>query len=244
MRTRLLLPWLASAALATALVAPAAAQTPPTAPQAPRTIRVSAVGEVQVTPDQAALDLAVETLASTARAAGEENARRMERVIQALVAAGVPRADIATRNYSIYPEYEPVEGGEAPRVRGYRVNNTVSVETRDLARVGPLIDAALAAGANRVDGVRFSLSNPQAAGNRALRQAVEQARASAETMAAALGVRLGRVLDASTGVEPPVFPMPRFEAADMAMRAAAPTPIQPGEQTVRATATLVFEILR
>lgn len=192
-------------------------------------------------PDQAHIDLTVETFAETAREAGEENARLMERVIQALVAAGVPRAEIETRGYSLFPEYtqQPRTGPEQPRIRGYRANNMVTIRTRDLARVGPLIDTALAAGANRMDSVRFSLRDDEAAQSEALASAVQRARRSAETMAAALGVALGPVVDASTTTEL-VRPM-MYDMARMAAES-APTPIQPGEQTVTATVSLVFAI--
>jgi uncharacterized protein len=220
----------------------AAQQTTAATPQ--RTIRVTGNGEIQATPDQAHIDLAVETTGSTAREAGEANAQQMDRVIRALVAAGVPREAIETRNYSLYPEYappEPRQAQEQPRIRGYRASNMVSVRTTELARVGSLIDTALQAGANRMDAVRFSLRNADAAQAEATRHAVERARRSAETIAAALGVRLGAVLDASTTAEL-VRPFPYMARADRAMAEMAPTPIQPGEQTVTATVTVVFAI--
>lgn len=226
------------AAPAVAAAQQSAAVIPATVP----TIRVSGNGEVQVKPDQAHIDLAVESFAATAKAAGEENARTMDRVIQALVRAGVPRTDIQTRNYAVYPEYLPNDTSSTPRIRGYRVSNMVTARTSDLARVGTLLDAALAAGANRVDGVRFSLKNPGDASSRALQNAVRDARASAEAMASALGVRLGQVLDASTSSEPPrPYPVMLRQDASMAY-AKAPTPIQPGEQTVSATVSLVYAI--
>lgn len=211
-----------------------------------RTIRVTGTGEVQATPDQAHIDLAVETFAATAREAGEENARTMERVIRALVAAGVPRGEIETRNYSLYPEYVPPQGPrqeqEQPQIRGYRASNMVSVRTQDLAQVGPLIDAALRAGANRMDAVRFSLRDADTAQAEATRRAVTRARQSAENIASALGVQLGQVVDASTTLEV-VRPMPyMMRERAVADVAAAPTPIEPGEQTVSATVLVVFAI--
>lgn len=240
---------LAVAAAVTALaVAPASVLgQEPVAPPAARTIRVSGVGEIQVKPDQAHINLAVEAAAATAQAAGEQNARTMERVISALVAAGVPRTEIETRNYSVYPEYAPPSPRDTverqPRIQGYRATNMVSVRTQDLARVGRLIDAALGAGANRVDGVHFSLKDAEASHSEAIGKAVTRARGSAEAIANALGVRLGRVLDASTVMGPPrPYPaaMMRAEAASFAD--APPTPIQPGEQTVMASVTLIFAI--
>lgn len=252
-RTMITLPVLATALLLSGCASaatPALAQEPtPGMAAADRTIRVMGTGEIQVQPDQAHVDLGVQTFASTAQAAAEENARILERVIDALVAAGVPRDNIETRNYSVYPEYErpdPREmGGQEPRIRGYRVNNTVSVMTDDLDRVGVLIDTALEAGANQVNSVRFSLEDADAAQAEATRRAVEQARQSAETIAAALGVRLGPVVDASTTADP-VRPFPmatraRVESMEMAAMD-VPTPIEPGEQTVTARVSVVYAI--
>jgi uncharacterized protein len=212
-----------------------------------RTIRVSGVGEVRAEPDLATVQFAVETTGATAQAAGQENAQVMDRVIRALTGAGVNREDIQTSGYSLYPEYvqQPRPAGEMepPRIRGYRASNQVSVRTANLDQVGRLIDLGLEAGANRMNGVYFELKDAEAAQALALERAISDARGAAETIARALGVTLGPVLDAST-VSDPVRPMYRV-AADMAVResmAAAPTPIEPGEQTVSATASLVFEI--
>jgi uncharacterized protein len=226
--------------------APAWAQQAGTG-QAPRTIRVAGIGEVQAMPDEARLALAVESFAATARGAGQDNAQRMDRVIAALVGAGIPRADIQTLNYAIHPEYDhsrPGQEMERPRIRGYRATNQVVVQTRRLDEVGNLIDVALGAGANRFDGVGFQLRDAEAAQAEALRRAVVKARTAAETMAAALGVSLGPVVDASTAMDL-VRPYPMMEVAQMRamdMAAAAPTPIQPGEQTVRAQVSVVYSI--
>jgi uncharacterized protein len=223
------------------------------AQETPRVIRVIGVGQVQTAPDRAHIDLAVEAVARTARAAGEQNAAAMDRVIRALRAAGVARDDIQTRGYSLFPEYarpdrpptprSDVIDDPQPRIVGYRAVNTVSVRTRDLARVGQLIDVALDAGANRMESLRFSLQDAEAAQDQALRQATEKARRSAEAIAASLGVRLGDVVEATTvsGIIGPVAQFERAMARDM-IAAAAPTPIEPGEQTVTASVTVAFAI--
>ncbi|HEX2203046.1 MAG TPA: SIMPL domain-containing protein [Longimicrobium sp.] len=240
--------WGATSALALALLAGAAsaANAQPGMPMPetpPSTIRVSATGDARATPDRAWVDFGVETVATTAREAAEANAARMERVIAALVRAGVTRENIQTRDYNIYPDYQPDPRGTGePRIRGYRATNTVSAQTDDVRRVGALIDAALGAEANRVNGVRFGLRDPARGRAQALQDAIRQGRAEAEAIAQGLGVRLGRVLDASTayGGRPPVMPM--YDRAMAVETAAAATPVEPGQQTVTATVTLVFAI--
>lgn len=236
LRTVLALPFALAAAV------PAAAQQPPLHGG---TIRVTATGEATAQPDRAYVDLGLETAAPTAKAAAEQNAATMERVIAALVRAGVPRTDIETRDYNVFPDYQPAPDGQGePRIRGYRVTNVVSAKTDRVGEVGALLDAALGAGANRVHGVRFTLREPQAIRGRALQQAMERGRAEAELIARSMGVRLGILLDASTSTEP--RPRPVYEMAAMRMSAdmAANTPIQPGEQSVSATINLTYAILQ
>ncbi|RKG80190.1 DUF541 domain-containing protein [Corallococcus exercitus] len=215
---------------------------PPVDPRV-RMLRVEGTGEVKAQPDEAFIDVAVETSAPNAKAAGEENAKQMEKVLAALTGAGIAKRDLQTRNYNVYPEYtpSPPQGGE-PKLKGYRVSNLVSVHVTDLSKVGGLLDKALAAGANRVDSVRFGLSRQDAVQGEALRQAVARARKSADVLAASLNVKLGAVLDASTVTEAPRL-YPATFAMDMAESRAAPTtPIQPEEQTVQAKVTLIFAI--
>jgi uncharacterized protein len=235
----------ALAAVGLAAVVDGAAAQPQPPGGREQSIRVTGTGEARAKPDQAIADFGVETMAPTAQAAGAENAQRMERVIAALVRAGVPRDRIETRDYNVYPDYDPrpVEGME-PRVRGYRVMNTVSATMEDIERVGPVIDAALAAGANRVNGVRFGLRDPQSFRQRAIDDAVRRARSDAEALAAALGVGLGGIREAFTAdvaMGQPIIMEQRMAMADMAQ--SAPTPISPGEQTVRATVVIVYQII-
>jgi uncharacterized protein len=205
----------------------------------PRSMLVAALAALLAAPDQAVADFAVETLAATAQEAAAQNARRMEAVIAALVRAGVPRDRIETRDYSVFPDYDHRDGAE-PRVRGYRVSNTVQATLGDLARVGPVIDAALGAGANRIGGVRFGLREPQAHRQRAIADAVVRARADASAMARALGGEVGMVREAVTVDAGSVVPLYQER---MQMAADVATPILPSEQVVRVQVALVFELI-
>ncbi|HEX7088866.1 MAG TPA: SIMPL domain-containing protein [Longimicrobiales bacterium] len=235
-------------AIAAALLLPACAaraQQPETAPPArERTITVTGTGAVDRTPDQAVILLAVESTAPTAQAAAESNAQTMERLIAALRRLGLGEDRVRTASYQLHPEYarnEPRAGPEEPRIVGYRAMNMVRVTVDDVERVGEVIDAALAAGANRVTGLHFQLRDPHAARHEALAMAVDRARAEAEVLARALGQGLGPVLSiSSTGMIPPPIPlmMDRMEAV-----AARTTPIEPGTLRVEATVTAVYRLL-
>ena len=246
MRTRAPFALFAIACLAAgAAPAPSLAQgdpAPTPSVRTPGTVRVSATGEARATPDRAFADFGVETEAPTAQAAAAENARRQAAVIEALVRAGVERENIQTRDFSVFPAYDPTPnptGGE-PRVRGYRVTNTVGVQTDDVSRVGALIDAALAAGANRSYGLRFGFRDTARLQQQALQDAIRRARGEAEAIARGLGLTLGPVLEASTVAEP-VRPVPMFEAR-AAMADQAQTPVEPGQSAVSATIHLVYRM--
>jgi uncharacterized protein YggE len=198
----------------------------------------SAVGEAQVTPDRATIAIGVQTRAKTAEEAGAENAQRQRAVIDTLRALGIPANQIATVSYNVYPEqvYHPDQGDQAPRIVGYNVSNTVRVEVRQLDKLGSVIDAALAKGANGINSLDLSASNIDEARRSALAAALARARGDAEALARAAGGQLGALVEASTeeAATPRTFKATTF----MNARAeAAPTPISPGEQTLRVTVT-------
>lgn len=221
-------------------VAPRVAAQEDGAPQ-PQIV-VSASHEVEVAPDRARLVVSIETRGSSPQLATGENAKIATDVLSALRRAGVAAEQIRTQGLVVSPEYQyPREGG-SPTVVGYQGRNSIMVEIRDLARLSAAFDAAIAAGATRVEGPNFFLSNPDSARQIALSAAVRKARADAEAMAEAAGVNLGVPLEISTTANEP---QPVFRAAAMAMaredRADA-TPVSAGLVTVRADVTMRISI--
>jgi uncharacterized protein YggE len=220
------------------LAAPASAQQS-VAPEVPQVI-VNGFGEVAVPPDRATIDVAVETRAATAAAAAAQNARRLNAVLDTLRARGVAATDLSTVGFAVHPDYAPSPRGEAIR-RGYVATNVVRIETRRLDQVGPLLDAALAAGANRVNEVRFASTRHDAVRDSAITIAIANARRTAETMARAGGGRLGALLELSTSVTPYAVreSMMRGRVANQMMGgvgggSAIPTSIAPDELAVSA----------
>ena len=197
----------------------------------PPQISVSSRGEVKVNPDHATIQISVQTKAATAAAAATENASKQKAVIDALRALGLRETDISTSDYSVYPEqrYEP---NKEPVVVGYNVTNTLSVEVSALKMVGPVIDAALAKGANMISSLQFSASNTEAARRSAIAIAIERARADAEAAAKAAGGKLGGLLEVTIGAYYAPPPRPFDMKGRVAMAQAEATPINPGEQTV------------
>src|SRR5262249_13360495 len=104
-------------------------------------------GEARVSPDRATIMIGVQSRASTAAAAGADNARRQKAVIDTLKALGLAASEISTVNYNVWPETQPMSPtNPQPRVTAYNVTNTVRAEVRRIDDVGKLIDAALARG--------------------------------------------------------------------------------------------------
>lgn len=206
-------------------------------------LHVSADAEVQVAPDRARLSVSVETRGRTSQQAGAENARIQAAVLDALRRQGIAPAQLQTRAIQVMPEYQyPREGGR-PTVTGYAARNEVVVEVRDLARIGGLIDAALAQGATNVSGPQYSLANPDSARREALDSAVKKALADARVMAQAAGLRVGRLLEMhseSSGITmAEVSPIRmRMAAAD-----AVETPVESGLITVRASVRLKLAVM-
>lgn len=226
----------ASSLLLSALLAsPLAAQNAASAP-APPSVEVGGIGEAKVTPDRALIYLGVQTKGRTAAVAGQENARLATAILEAVRAAGIPRDQISTMNYSVNPSYRYYPDGRKPELTGYDANNTVRIEVRSLDLVGKVIDASLGAGANTINGLSYFASQLDATKREALGSATSNARLSAEVMAKAAGGTLGPLVSLTSQLTemPQVFPMAamsmRGKAADEATPVVALT-----EQTVTAS---------
>lgn len=205
-----------------------------------RRITVPGQGSVVVDPDIASIRLGVNIVAGTAGAARASAAITMTKVLAALDKTGVARRDVRTWLVSLSPTLDYGDGN-APRVTGYQLQNSVSVTLRDLAKAGELIDAALGAGASTLDSLDFRVDDPRAALETARAAAMDDARARATTIARAAGAKLGDVLAVSEG-EPYTPPVP-FPAARMALKAQdASTPVEAGTQEISVAVAVTFEI--
>ena len=129
-----------------------------------------------------------------------------------------------------------------PRITGYRASNVLEARVNDIAKVGDVVDAGIDAGANELQGVTFELKDDAKARADALRQAVDEARADAEMLAAALGVQLGPIEEAMRGGGGVFPPQPLMRGRMGMMAAEMATPVQPGEVRVSASVTLRYRI--
>jgi uncharacterized protein YggE len=206
------------------------------------TLDLSAYGETKVAPDEATITLGVQTKAATATGAMQQNAAQMNRIMGALRNAGIPEKDIQTSGLSLDAQYT-YQQNQAPLLNGYQASNEVVITVEDLAKLGSVLDSAVAAGANQINGVSFGLKDSQAANDAARLAAVKGLRAKADLYAQATGYRVARLVSLSEGggyAPQPIRPV-------MALaKAAAPmaTPVAPGELTVRIDVTGLYELAR
>jgi hypothetical protein len=207
-------------------------------------LHVSGSGSVTGTPDRAQLTFSVQTENANVKTAQSDNAVRMNAVIDALVAAGIPKEQMKTTGYSIYPVYQDSTGLLNPKITTYRVANTLQVTLKDVNQTGNVIDTAVTTGINSVSSIQFMLSDEQAQLLRAeaLKKAVTLARADADVVAAALGVNITgtQSADISQGYTPVVYD--NYMAGAASEKSVVPTPIQPGDVTVTAQVSISYSI--
>lgn len=233
-------------ALAAALPMTSNAQTPPPAPMvaAPQgtLLSISATAEASRTPDVATISTGVVTQAADANAAMRDNAVQMDKMMSALRTAGIAARDIQTSGINLNPQYKYADN-QPPTIVGYQASNTVNVKVRELAKLGKVLDALVAQGANQINGPSFGIDKPEAAMEEARLAAVKKAQAQAQTYARALGLQVKRIVSISEGGGGQPGPMPV-----MRMMAAAPmekdTAISPGESSVSVSVEMVFELGR
>jgi len=195
-------------------------------------ISVVGRGEIKVSPDRATIQISVQTRAVTAASAAAENATKQQAVLSALKALGLTDDQLSTINYNVYPE-QRYEQGKEPVIVAYNVTNTILADVRKLSQVGPVIDAALAHGANMITSLQFYASNTEAARRSAIASAIDRARADAEAAARAAHGTLGSLLEVSIGSSSPPPPRPMMMARAVAGGVAqADTPINPGDETL------------
>lgn len=193
-------------------------------------IVVTGQGSVPAVPDRAHVSFGVTTQAKTAAAALHANAAELAKVIAALKERGIAAGDVQTE--AVLLSQRSSASGE---VVGYAAENAVDVTVRDLSTLGPLIDAAVGAGANQVSGPDLVRSDAAALYREALRAAVADARAKGQAIASSAGVTLGPVTDVTEGSGSQPEPQ-------TARTARSPTPIEPGTQLVQATVTVAFAV--
>jgi uncharacterized protein YggE len=191
----------------------------------------------------AVITIGVETNAEDAGAVLAQNNEQMQALIDTLEGAGIAAEDIQTHSIQLYSPDAQTFGtqgatqeappdtasGERGPATGYRAVNLVEARVRDLAQVGAVIGQAVQAGANQIYGIRFELSDPQAALDQARQEAWDEALHKAEQWAELTGAALGEVLT----INEYQSPIPYAAESALARGAPADVPVEPGTQTIQ-----------
>jgi uncharacterized protein len=203
-------------------------------------LSISSQADASRVPDVASLSTGVVTQAVDANSALRANAAQMQKVMAAIRAAGIGEKDVQTSGINVSPQYRYAEN-QPPTITGYQASNTVNIKVRDVGKLGKVLDALVASGANQVNGPSFEIDQPEAVYDEARRAALDKAQRRAEMYANSLGLRVRRIVSISEGggFSPPV-PMMKT----MAMDSQESSPVAPGETTLTASLDVVFELGR
>lgn len=211
--------------------------------QNPMTISVSADAKVATPPDIAWLSFGVATgRQPTAKRATELVKTTMDKVLAATRTLGIEDKDITTESFWLSPEYDYADGRQVPR--GFQATQSLRVKVRDLDKVGDVLTAVTAAGANQAGGITFAVDNPDASQAEARGMAIEKAKAKAKVLAENLGMSLGRMVGFS---ENGYAPMPMMAkgygmGGGGDMMAESSIQIPAGEQEITSTVSIVYEL--
>jgi uncharacterized protein YggE len=204
-----------------------------------RTLSINGHGEVTLIPDIAYVYVGVHTELEAAADAVAENNDQAQAVMDALRAAGIAAEDIRTSNFSLWYSQNYDMNGQ-PTDGKYVVDNSVYITVRDLEKLGDILDTAIEAGANSINGISFDVSDKDAALAEARENAVADARTQAGELAELAGVELGDIQNISMygGIPTPYYGGAVRDVAE----AAASVPITPGQFVVSVDVSIVFSI--
>ena len=239
MRTRLLL--VAAAVLAAVGLSACDSTSGPTGSSAKNTRQVTVVGagEVQGTPDTLTVNASIEFVAPDVSGAMNQTSDRQKAVIDALVGSGIDRKDISTSNVSLQPQFA---GGDSTTIIGYRASNSIDVKIRKLDSASQALASIISTGgdATRINSVNYSIDDDSQLVKDARARAFNDAKDRAQQYAQLSGLGLGKVIsitESGASTVPPSPPVPTFKGAEMAA-----VPVEPGQQTVGFSVTVIFEL--
>ncbi|MDH6196383.1 uncharacterized protein YggE [Mycobacterium frederiksbergense] len=200
-----------------------------------RQVTVVGAGQVQGVPDTLTADVAIEFIAPDVSAALNQSSQRQQDVIESLVGAEIDRKDISTTQVSVQPQFGPDSA-----ITGYRASNAIKVKIRDTAKASQTLALIAGAGgdATRINSVNYSIEDDSDLVRDARARAFDDAKNRAEQYAGLSGLHLGKVISISeqSGGSPPPTPMPMQRAA------MADVPLEPGQQTVSFSVTVIWEL--
>jgi uncharacterized protein YggE len=219
-----------------------------TTADASNTLSLTGTATTMAKPNKVTVSLGVQTTNKTADTALAANSKTMNQVIDALKAADVKDNETSTSSFSISPNYNYSQesSSTASRITGFTVSNSIQIQSTNINNTSKWIDVAIAAGANTVDRIDFALSDKklEETKNSLIRQAIQDARAKADIVASAAGVKVVGIRSISLNeltIQPPPSPIPLAKQS-LAAAEARPTPIMSGQEEVTTNIGVIFLI--
>jgi len=204
-----------------------------------RTVTVMGYGQASAVPNVVRITLGVEAVNPRLSTALSEVNRKSAAVMAAFEKAGVAKKDIRTLGFNVLPERAYSTSGPGP-ISSYRVSNVMRVTVRKIEDGGAVLDAALNAGANVVQGLTFEVEDLRPVEASARKAAMADATAKAELLVTSAGAKLGRILTISEfGSGGPPMPMMAFAAEANSARGVS---VAPGSQEITIQVQATFEI--
>lgn len=192
--------------------------------------------------DQLHITVGVVTEGAHAEEVLRDNNEKMRAIITTLQMKELSNKEYSTGQFSISPTYTPYPKNPPPdwtqKINGYRVSNSLSIQTDKLNLAGEIIDTVSQAGANSIDQISFDLKDDRLYRQEAIKLATENAKQDAENLASAANLKLGPIFEIS--LDDVKTPEPRFRQYAGAL--ANKTPIEPGDVNVHAGVKIVYRI--
>ncbi|WP_019914357.1 SIMPL domain-containing protein [Paenibacillus sp. HW567] len=207
-------------------------------------VSVTGKGELAIKPDVVYLSIGVTTSAATAEEAQKTNGAKIAKITALLKGTwGIADKDIQSTQFSVQPNYSYSEK-DGQQVKGYNAHHTLQVTYRDLTKVGALLDAASAAGANNIGNAQFAIEDPSAFETQVIEKAMANADVKAAAIAKAAKRSLGQVVTVTQNDDGnnPVVYMENAAMSKVAADAAGGTSVEPGEVKVSTQLSVVYEL--
>lgn len=199
-------------------------------------------GKATAMPDIASVSIGVTQKATTVEQAQEKMNQASKKITDAIKALGIEDKYIDTTNYNVNPDYDYSYG---QRVSGYTATQNMEIKIKDVEKINKVVDAATKQGANIVGNINFTFSDDlqKKLEEKARIQAVEDAKAKAQSLAKVSGIKLGRLINVDESSYEPLraYAPIGYGEAKMDLQSATPSNITPGEGTVNITVTLSYE---
>ena len=212
------------------------------------TLSVSGSAITKIRPDRVFISLGVETTDTTANGSLAANSILMNQAINALRNLGIMENETSTSVFNIFPNYNFTESGTRLNITGFTVTNSIQIESSKTDKVSSWIDTAVAAGANNINTIEFTISNKKLEDTRnmLIEEAISNARQKADSASAAVGLKVigveSIVVGGFANIPPPEPFMAREALAQPAGGDPSPTPILVGEQQVSSNVDIVYLI--